>query len=90
MLRCTNCTEVSERIQDDIKANKADTYLQCKYNIHSKFALHSKKGYRCPECLKFIPDSLSRNEKVTCPYDDCLFSSAVMDIHAYTPNCDFQ
>lgn len=84
MLRCINCTEVSERIQDEIKANKADTYLQCKYNIHSKFALHSKKGYRCPECSKFIPDSLSRNGKVTCPYDDCLFSSAVMDIHACT------
>lgn len=84
MLRCPNCTEITDRIQGDIKANKADTYLQCKYNIHSKFALHSKKGYRCPDCSKFIPESLSHNGKVTCPYDDCIFSGSDLDIHACT------
>ena len=74
MLRCVNCTEISERLLDEIKANKADTFLQCKYNVHSKFALHSKRGYRCPDCSKFIPESLTWNGKVTCPYDDCIFS----------------
>jgi hypothetical protein len=84
VLRCYNCTEVSERILDEIKANKADTFLQCKYNVHSKFALHSKKGYRCPDCSKFIPESLTHNGKVTCPYDDCIFSGLEIDVDACT------
>lgn len=84
MLRCNNCTEISERILDEIKASTADTYLQCKYNAHSKFALHSKKGYRCPDCSKFIPESLTHNDIVTCPYDDCIFSGAEADVDACT------
>jgi len=84
MLRCANCTDISDRLKYDIKASQADTFLQCKYNVHSKFALHSKKGYRCPECSKFIPESVSPYGKVTCPYDSCLFSGQAMDVDMCT------
>jgi len=84
MLRCNNCTETADRIANDIKINNADTYLQCKYNIHSKFALHSKKGFKCGDCSKFIPESLVHNEKITCPYDNCLFSSTDMNTDTCT------
>ena len=84
MFRCNNCIEISNRIKEEIKAGKADAYLQCKYNAHAKFAMHSKKGYRCPECSKFIPESLVIDEKITCPYYECLFSGNEMDVEPCT------
>lgn len=82
MLRCSHCTESVDRIYDDIKAGKADTFMQCRYNAHAKFALHSKKGYRCLDCSRFIPESLTHNGKVTCPYDDCIFSCTEANMDA--------
>lgn len=32
------------------------------------FAIHSRVGYRCPDCERFIPKSFGGN---SCPYNDC-------------------
>ncbi len=45
--------------------------------LYKSFALHSKGGYRCPNCSRFLPDSISSNEEITCPYSDCIFSGSV-------------
>ena len=61
VLICKTC-------QDDMKnpqLNPATTKLL------EAFAVHSSKGYKCPKCNKFVPDSLVMNNMLTCPYPNC-------------------
>ena len=37
------------------------------------FFRHSKTGYHCKECERFIPHPLDDSPVVTCPYYDCCF-----------------
>lgn len=41
--------------------------------LYQSFAYHSKKGYKCPECNKFLPKSLYTDNQLICPYLDCCF-----------------
>lgn len=41
--------------------------------FYKTFAYHSKQGYRCPDCKRFIPHPLDGSTTVSCPYFDCLF-----------------
>ncbi len=34
---------------------------------------HSKLGYRCPDCKKFLPQSLDKLNVISCPTPECLF-----------------
>lgn len=40
-------------------------------NFYKIFSEHSKKGYKCPDCDNFIPDS--GGEQIVCPYPNCFF-----------------
>jgi hypothetical protein len=84
MLRCNSCTSISTRLKSDIKTSKADIFIQCKYNVHSKFALHSKKGYKCKDCSRFMPESIGVDGHFICPYDDCIFSGPVTGLKPKT------
>lgn len=69
-LRCNYCTKYSERLADELK--KEDTpLLRQEYNIRVAFSLHSKTGLRCPGCMMFIPKSITQENFVLCPYDNC-------------------
>jgi hypothetical protein len=57
---------------------------ECKYQLnlakdpeqvsfYRTFAVHSKVGYRCPYCKRFIPHPLDNANTVSCPYFDCTF-----------------
>lgn len=60
LLRCPICTEQVANGHEE--------------PIRKLFSLHSRRGHRCPECEKFIPDSyVSQHFNVSCPYDDCLW-----------------
>jgi len=60
LLRCSGCTT---------QVSTGDTNP-----LRKLFALHSRKGHRCPECEKFIPDSyVVQQFQLSCPYDDCLW-----------------
>jgi hypothetical protein len=37
------------------------------------FKKHSKLGWRCSDCQRFIPKPLDGSDNVTCPYIDCCF-----------------
>lgn len=41
--------------------------------FYKAFAVHNKKGYRCPDCNRFIPHPLENTSTVSCPYLDCIF-----------------
>jgi hypothetical protein len=46
---------------------------ESKIKLHKIFAVHSRIGYRCPDCSKFIPESACGAYGISCPYDDCMF-----------------
>lgn len=59
--RCDNCTRLSE------------TKLPpTQFLLRRIFSLHSRSGYRCPDCNRFLPAS-AVSEGIACPYEDCLF-----------------
>jgi len=43
-------------------------------NMYKTFSVHSKKGYRCLDCDRFIPQSQEGITVVTCPYPDCIYT----------------
>lgn len=46
--------------------------------MYETFAKHSVKGYKCPDCIRFIP--LIENDTVSCPYLDCNFTGKVSEL----------
>ena len=60
LLRCQQCTSALNRDLDESEAW-----------LRKIFALHSRKGYRCPDCRRFFPDTFVRQSYgVSCPYND--------------------
>jgi len=42
--------------------------------FYKTFKYHSKRGYKCPDCNRFIPTPIyGGTETVSCPYLDCCF-----------------
>lgn len=83
-LKCEFCFKETSRLPNEILSlkNKSDKDKQDKQNItlfesrlriHKAFAVHSKKGFRCPDCSRFLPESLNGEFGISCPYDDCFY-----------------
>ncbi len=83
MLRCQYCTKESERLADELKnmdpASSEFVSTQTRHKFHALFAIHSKKGYRCPDCSLFIPESII-GERVICPYPGCVYIGGTDDL----------
>ncbi len=77
MLRCHSCTNeqlnLEEQIKSELKKSKQDkslvVRLRSEIRLKEIFSLHSRKGYKCPECAMFIPDSIISGQRASCPYD---------------------
>jgi hypothetical protein len=69
--RCMACTQ----LLDSLPPGKEGKARLCKV-----FAIHSRKGYRCPDCSRFIPESINTNFGISCPYEDCIFMGQVTDL----------
>jgi hypothetical protein len=68
--RCKECSAQIELLQDDLKKIKEKNEIlkiESKIKFLKYFALHSKKGYRCPECNGFIPESCNTTHGIVCP-----------------------
>ena len=57
LLRCEICYSSVDRLESS--PEKA---------LRTIFAIHSRSGYRCTDCERFIPKSLNGS---SCPYNDC-------------------
>lgn len=71
LLSCQNCEKELERLDKIIQKTSSEEY---RYRIHKVFKKHSRKGYRCPSCHRFVPASYLKttsNDIVSCPYDNC-------------------
>lgn len=77
--KCLECSKNTEAYQDILKKAilEKDQNLICetqaKLRASSAFQLHSRKGYCCPDCKRFIPHSTRTELGISCPYPDCFF-----------------
>jgi len=63
----------SKRFICDICSLKLKGTLDLKERVlRSTFSEHLKKGYKCPNCKRFIPQPMIGND-LSCPYYDCHF-----------------
>jgi len=77
--RCQNCTSDYNRIRNEISLAKENNNFSLIMKLESRsqmflaFAKHSRKGYRCGDCARFIPESFNGENGISCPYPDCMF-----------------
>lgn len=71
LFRCPTCTKEHERLEAQASRTSREEFEN---RLRKVFSLHSRKGYRCPKCDRFIPESFVKNHnniRVSCPYDNC-------------------
>jgi hypothetical protein len=77
--RCKECAKeiniISNKI-DRVTSVEEKASLESRLMLHRAFVKHSKKGYRCPECVRFIPESSATEFGVSCPYINCSYCGA--------------
>jgi Pyruvate/2-oxoacid:ferredoxin oxidoreductase delta subunit len=80
LLRCKICTKKVEILENIEKKSSKEEY---EYRIRKVFSLHSRKGRRCPNCNRFVPESLlisNHNSIVSCPYDNCSWFGTISEL----------
>jgi hypothetical protein len=81
--KCGECNGEQDRAKSEIQKLKGIDNssmlitMEARYALFKAFALHSRKGYRCPDCERFVPESCNGPHGITCPYPDCIFSGKV-------------
>jgi len=79
--KCPECSNKIETISKMILNNKdISMSLESKIKLHRAFEYHTKKGYKCPECARFIPESSNSDSGIVCPYPDCFFFGSLADL----------
>ena len=74
---CKNCDRRIEDIKKEIgnltsdKSTLSLDYLEKKLYFVKAFSKHSKRGVKCPECNKFVPESCYIGDFLICPYPKC-------------------
>lgn len=76
--RCSICAEGKDQVVKTLNSDnqldeKTKSRMQSRYRLYNVFALHSKKGFKCPDCGGFIPESSISKYGATCPYENCSF-----------------
>jgi hypothetical protein len=86
--KCQACTRELDRlpaeistIKNKISQSKVENDIliafEGRLRLHTAFALHSRKGYKCPDCTRFIPESINTAFGVSCPFEDCFYSGKI-------------
>lgn len=89
--KCETCFSEANRLPDEIKVLKdkpkklkqdRDNILlfESRLRMHRAFSVHSRKGYRCVDCVRFIPESLNGEFGISCPYADCKFFGKIEEL----------
>lgn len=88
--KCPECSSELEIIDKEINnySNIENTSflmrLEAKSRLYKAFAIHSRSGYKCPDCSRFIPESTNGEHGITCPYPDCLYIGTVEELDKMT------
>lgn len=84
--KCPECSDALKRIDNEIKTyskKQSDEFimrLESKSRLYKSFSIHSRRGYRCPDCSRFIPESCNGEHGITCPYPDCFYIGTVDEL----------
>lgn len=82
-LHCNECKQEITRLENQISlSNSFKDKLQDKLRLRKIFVSHSRKGYRCPECERFIPDSYISQYGVSCVYNDCGYFGTLNELES--------
>lgn len=86
--RCAGCTAKFDQLSEEIRIFREQeinpaklSILNSKANLYKIFSLHSRKGYKCLDCGKFIPESINTANGICCPYD-CTFFGSISELEA--------
>lgn len=77
--KCPECSDELRRVDNEIKTyseTEGEAFimrLESKARLYRAFAIHSRRGYRCSDCCRFIPESCNGEHGIGCPYPDCDF-----------------
>lgn len=78
MLRCPDCERSIQILTEKLSDQNEDlSNIQHEYFARSVFALHSKGGFRCPDCLRFMPESAKNDNNISCPYGNCPYFGTI-------------
>lgn len=69
LFKCSEC---------EIGLNTATSAQKIK--LFNTFKVHSKKGFKCNDCERFIPQPLDNSRDIFCPYMDCIFVGKAHDL----------
>lgn len=72
LYHCARCNDIIHHF-----SNSLDSFS---FTVRKIFANHSKKGVRCPDCKKWVPDSAFDNGIFPCPYN-CGFIGNYSEYH---------
>jgi hypothetical protein len=61
---CSRCSEILSSLTKDNLNEKFNSKIE----LRKIFCSHSKKGVRCPDCKKWVPDSAFDSGVLPCPY----------------------
>lgn len=90
LFRCSSCTEEIEKLEKYLKNPnltdpKEKTTLEQKLRLRKAFALHSKEGYECEDCRRFIPHSLTNSTRgIFCPHLRCFYFGSIDNLNSAT------
>lgn len=67
------------------KCNECESELQSSNDpkmiaFYRAFFNHSKNGYHCNDCDRFIPHPIDDSPTVSCPYFDCMFVGSLFSL----------
>jgi hypothetical protein len=81
-LGCKNIAQcVNQVLKCDVCAEKINQSSDPKnISLFRMFARHSKRGYRCPDCQRFMPQPVDDNSIISCPYFDCCFVGSALHL----------
>lgn len=51
-----------------------------KQKLFATFKMHAKRGYKCNDCERFIPQPLDGSQEISCPYYDCVFVGKIKSL----------
>jgi hypothetical protein len=82
-LKCKECSTQLELIEEEIKLEKNANILNVlngRKRLFKAFHSHTRKGYRCPDCYNFIPESCNGTYGISCPYPGCHFFGSIDEL----------
>ena len=75
---CPRC----ETVVEDLSSGNLSSDRKAELQVRKHFVQHSRKGYRCPSCMRFVPNSSLKGGYVSCVYDGCYWFGMINEMES--------